>query len=71
MAFVISRKSEEFEGLYKRFKRKVFAEGLLKEVKNKKRYNKPSEKRRMKEIQRLKKIRKYKLKELKREQFKY
>lgn len=63
MAFVKQRTQESFESLCKRFKRKVFNEGIIKECKKYTRYLKPSEKRKIAAQNRMKKIRKYQQKE--------
>ncbi|MGE5279866.1 MAG: 30S ribosomal protein S21 [Deltaproteobacteria bacterium] len=46
MTEVEVRKDESFEGALRRFKRKIEREGILKEVKERKHYEKPSEKKR-------------------------
>ncbi len=46
MSEVEVRKDESFESALRRFKRKIEREGILKEVKDRKHYEKPSEKRR-------------------------
>lgn len=48
MTEVEVRKDESFESALRRFKRKIEREGVLKEVKERKHYEKPSEKRRKK-----------------------
>jgi len=40
------RKDESFESALRRFKRKIEREGILREVKERKHYEKPSEKKR-------------------------
>ncbi len=40
------RKDESFESALRRFKRKIEREGILKEIKERKHYEKPSEKKR-------------------------
>ena len=58
MAYVENQGNESFENLYKKFKRKVFNEGILKDVKKHEEYLKPSEKRRLYAIEKKKRIRK-------------
>ncbi|HAJ56238.1 MAG TPA: 30S ribosomal protein S21 [Candidatus Omnitrophica bacterium] len=48
MSEVEVRKDESFESALRRFKRKIEREGILKEVKERKHYEKPSEKKRKK-----------------------
>ena len=60
MAVVYLRKNENFDTLCRRFKKKVFNEGILKTVKKNEFYLKPSEKRRLAKIERIKKINKFK-----------
>jgi small subunit ribosomal protein S21 len=40
------RKDESFESMLRRFKRKVEQEGILREVRDRKHYEKPSERKR-------------------------
>lgn len=40
------RKGESFEGALRRFKRQIEKEGILKELRNRERYEKPSAKKR-------------------------
>lgn len=40
------RKDESFESALRRFKRKIEQEGILREIRNRKHYEKPSEKKR-------------------------
>ncbi|MDD5730443.1 MAG: 30S ribosomal protein S21 [Candidatus Omnitrophica bacterium] len=47
------KKGESFESAMRRFKRKIESEGILRELRNRKHYEKPSEKRRRKQRQRL------------------
>jgi small subunit ribosomal protein S21 len=47
------RKGESFESAMRRFKRKIEQEGILREVRNRKHYEKPSEKKRRKLKQRI------------------
>lgn len=47
------RKGESFESAMRRFKRKIEQEGILREVRNRKHYEKPSEKKRRKAKQRI------------------
>lgn len=42
------RKDESFEGALRRFKRQIEQEGILKEVRERKHYEKPSERKRKK-----------------------
>lgn len=42
------RKGESFEGALRRFKRQIEKEGILKEIRERKHYEKPSEKKRRK-----------------------
>jgi len=42
------RKDESFEAALRRFKRQIEAEGILKEVRERKHYEKPSERKRKK-----------------------
>ena len=42
------RKDESFEGALRRFKKKIEQEGILKSVRDRKYYEKPSEKKRKK-----------------------
>ncbi|MCM8795502.1 MAG: 30S ribosomal protein S21 [Candidatus Omnitrophica bacterium] len=42
------RKDESFESALRRFKKKIEQEGILKEVRDRKHYEKPSERRRKK-----------------------
>lgn len=42
------RKGESFESAMRRFKRKIEQEGILRELRNRKHYEKPSEKKRRK-----------------------
>ncbi|MCM8789637.1 MAG: 30S ribosomal protein S21 [Candidatus Omnitrophica bacterium] len=48
MSEVEVRKDESFESALRRFKKKVEQEGILKEVRERKHYEKPSERRRKK-----------------------
>jgi len=48
MSEIEIRKDESFESALRRFKRKIEREGILKEVKERKHYEKPSEKKRKK-----------------------
>lgn len=48
MARVIRRENESFDGLYKRFKRKVSREGIIAACRNRRYFEKPSDKRRRK-----------------------
>jgi len=49
MAEVKARPNESFEKLYRRFTRKVQQAGLLKDLKKKRHYLKPSEKKKIKQ----------------------
>jgi len=51
MATVKARKNESFEGLMRRFQRAVEQAGIMKELKNRRYYMSPSEKRRFKRKQ--------------------
>lgn len=53
MVIVVKKKGESDEKLITRFKKKVIEEGILEEVKEKERYEKPSQKR-QKEKKRIK-----------------
>lgn len=55
---VEARKGESGERLIQRFKRAVNKEGILKELKQRARYEKPSEKKRRREKERIKALRK-------------
>jgi small subunit ribosomal protein S21 len=57
VAFVVVEDSESIESALKRFKRKVQQEAIIKEIKKHSVYYKPGEKRRMKEIQARKRMR--------------
>ncbi|MBN1271261.1 MAG: 30S ribosomal protein S21 [Candidatus Aminicenantes bacterium] len=57
MALVIVNKDESLETALKRFKRKVLRESIMKEIKKHSVYYKPGEKRRMKEAQARKRMR--------------
>lgn len=46
MSEVMVRKDESFEAALRRFKKKIDKEGILKEVRDRKHYEKPSERRR-------------------------
>ncbi|MBU2541170.1 MAG: 30S ribosomal protein S21 [Candidatus Omnitrophica bacterium] len=48
MSEVEVRKGEPFESALRRFKKKIEREGILREVRDRKHYEKPSEKRRKK-----------------------
>lgn len=58
MSLVIVRKGETIEEALRRFKKMVDHDGILKEVRKREFYQKPSELRREKERNRLKAIRK-------------
>lgn len=57
MAFVVIEKGESLENALRRFKRKVQQEAIIKEIKKHSTYFKPGEKRRMKEAQARKRMR--------------
>ncbi|MFQ5721873.1 MAG: 30S ribosomal protein S21 [Candidatus Aminicenantales bacterium] len=57
MAFVIVEEGESLESALKRFKRKVQQEAIIKEIKKHSVYYKPGERRRMKEAQARKRMR--------------
>ena len=48
MSKIEIRKDESFEGALRRFKRKIEQEGILKELRDRKHYEKPSERKRKK-----------------------
>ena len=57
VAFIVIEDGESIEGALRRFKRKVQQEAIIKEIKKHSVYFKPGEKRRMKEIQARKRMR--------------
>jgi len=57
LAFVVIEEGESIEGALKRFKRKVQQEAIIKEIKKHSVYFKPGEKRRMKDAQARKRMR--------------
>jgi small subunit ribosomal protein S21 len=57
LAFVVVEENESLESALKRFKRKVQQEAIIKEIKKHSVYYKPGEKRRMKEAQARKRMR--------------
>ncbi|MHB8095359.1 MAG: 30S ribosomal protein S21 [Candidatus Aminicenantales bacterium] len=57
MAFVVLDEGENLESALRRFKRKVQQEAIIKEIKKHSVYFKPGEKRRMKEAQARKRMR--------------
>lgn len=57
MAFIVIEDGESIEGALRRFKRKVQQEAIIKEIKKHSVYYKPGEKRRMKDIQARKRMR--------------
>lgn len=57
LAFVVVENGESIESALKRFKRKVQQEAIIKEIKKHAVYYKPGEKKRMKEIQARKRMR--------------
>ena len=48
MSEVEVRKGESFESALRRFKRKIERDGILREIRNRKHYEKPSDKKRKK-----------------------
>ena len=57
MAFIVVEEGESIESALKRFKRKVQQEAIIKEIKKHSVYYKPGEKRRMKDAQARKRMR--------------
>jgi small subunit ribosomal protein S21 len=57
LAFVVVEDNESIESALKRFKRRVQQEAIIKEIKKHSIYYKPGEKKRMKEIQARKRMR--------------
>lgn len=57
MAFIVLDEGENLESALRRFKRKVQQEAIIKEIKKHSTYFKPGEKRRMKEAQARKRMR--------------
>ncbi len=57
MAFVVVEEGESLESALKRFKRKVQQEAIIKEIKRHSIYLKPGERKRMKEAQARKRMR--------------
>lgn len=57
MAFVVLDEGESLESALRRFKRKVQQEAIIKEIKKHSTYFKPGERRRMKEAQARKRMR--------------
>ena len=57
MAIIVVEDGESIEGALRRFKRKVQQEAIIKEIKKKSVYYKPGEKRRMKDAQARKRMR--------------
>jgi len=57
LAFVIVEEGESIESALKRFKRKVQQEAIIKEIKKHSVYYKPGERKRMKEAQARKRMR--------------
>lgn len=57
MAFVVVEDGESIESALRRFKRKVQQEAIIKEIKKHSVYFKPGEKRRMKDVQARKRMR--------------
>ncbi|HAH21397.1 MAG: 30S ribosomal protein S21 [Omnitrophica WOR_2 bacterium GWF2_43_52] len=48
MSEVVIRKDESFESALRRFKKKIDKEGILREIRDRKHYEKPSERKRKK-----------------------
>ena len=57
LAFIVVEDGESIESALRRFKRRVQQEAIIKEIKKHSVYYKPGEKRRMKEIQARKRMR--------------
>ena len=57
MAFIVLDENESLESALRRFKRKVQQEAIIKEIKKHSTYFKPGEKKRMKEAQARKRMR--------------
>jgi len=57
LAFVVIDEGESIEGALRRFKRKVQQEAIIKEIKKHSVYYKPGERRRMKQAQARKRVR--------------
>jgi small subunit ribosomal protein S21 len=57
LAFIVVDEGESIEGALRRFKRKVQQEAIIKEIKKHSVYYKPGEKRRMKDAQARKRMR--------------
>jgi small subunit ribosomal protein S21 len=57
LAFIVVDEGESIEGALRRFKRKVQQEAIIKEIKKHAVYYKPGEKRRMKDAQARKRMR--------------
>ncbi len=57
MAFIVLEEGESLESALRRFKRRVQQEAIIKEIKKHSTYFKPGEKRRMKEAQARKRMR--------------
>jgi len=57
LAFIVLDENESLESALRRFKRKVQQEAIIKEIKKHSTYFKPGEKRRMKEAQARKRMR--------------
>jgi small subunit ribosomal protein S21 len=57
LAFIVVENGESIESALKRFKRKVQQQAIIKEIKKHSVYYKPGEKRRMKEAQARKRMR--------------
>jgi len=57
LAFIVVDNGESIEGALRRFKRKVQQEAIIKEIKKHSVYYKPGEKRRMKDAQARKRMR--------------
>ena len=58
MTQVEVKKDESFESALRRFKKKIEQEGILREVRDRKHYEKPSDKKRKAEAARVRKLKK-------------
>lgn len=63
MAIVYVRRNENIESALKRFNKEVHDEGIIQEIKRRSRYIKPSEKKRMKVLEKKKLLAKLRRKE--------
>jgi small subunit ribosomal protein S21 len=59
LAYVLVKDNESLESALRRFKRKVQKEAIMRDIKKSSVYVKPGDKRRMKELRSLKRMRKY------------